>query len=450
MNNPQQKPENSHPAQSEEPLYEDTSPHAESIQGKSIPPLMENPNTEALRTLIEKTSADALQLDDELEIGQHNDTLVNAASEWIVSQGYAAPEIIDVEFLGGLYHKVLALGTETNDYLSELARDCALRGQKLVYYPFKLMESDSTVASYDSIHHFHCLSHDNLITGRQDESWVHERSHGIMDSLLVAGVDHVLHGIFAANENSPNYKLLYGDLCSFDEVLAHKEELSYLFSELVKNEEGLDLEILENIAKCSLNGVFVTKVLFDGVVKRVRDCLENLNALKDSPIAILKTTTIDGTKSRLEIGTKENGPFLKGYIDLKDVKDFLVVKLYDHGKNGDISFHLADPKWRQIRRELWQEATDNKFNVSRTLEHPHFTSILEEVRGRCSKMEALVTNCSKHFISICSSARGILAEHASGGMGHPKMLLDIALKVKMLAKALPCPDGIHPKEIREL
>jgi hypothetical protein len=285
--------------------------------------------------------------------------------------------------------------------LGEFARDCAGRGQTLVYQPLKLLEDRSILALFDKLEGWLSVSHTMLVSGQLDDTWIHERTHAVIDHLLDSGVDHVLHGVFVSKDKSPLHSLLYGDICSFDEILACKEELKHVISRCDLSRGFPNRELLTKVDNTAYAGAIVSRILCEGVAQRAAACLDDLNSLKKAPNAYLKTVAMDGSAPRLELGILKHGFLNTRRLDLWDAQSSLLVKIADDKMAGMMEFELADAKWLRFQRELRQEAVDKNLDLAQVMEHPHFRAIVGEVRARCAALEALTKAGSRTFMEIC-------------------------------------------------
>ena len=406
-----------------------------------------NQDTQVFLAAIQRASAAAELITEASEFLPLNDALVNAASEWIVSQGYKAPKIRESESMPGEPYKILVFGRGKNDYLNEAARDCAKRGQELVYHPLALLEDDLVFAIYDKLRHLLAVSHEILITGKLNEHWVHERTHGIFDSLMVAGIDHSLHGSFCAGSKSPLIKLPYGESCGFDELMAHKDELVHLVLQLNPKSDTLDKELLKKIGHTAYAGELIAKILREGVTERVLECLDNLSSLKEAPNTYLRTRSHTGTETRLEIGSLLFGCLKTCRIDLWDTSDWLMVKIADENMDGKLCFDLADPKWLQLRHELWRETVEKQLSVAQVIEHAHFQAIISEVRERCRQIEKFTARSSAAFSETYKLAQvlGKLANESAPSQDYSIPLSKLKLYAQTLNLVMPCPKGVGPR-----
>lgn len=406
-----------------------------------------NQDTQVFLAAIQRASAAAELITEASELLPLNDALVNAAREWIVSQGYSAPEIRENESMPGEPYKILVFGSGKNDYLNEAARDCAKRGQELVYHPLALLEDDLVFAIYDKLRHLLAVSHEILITGKLNEHWVHERTHGIFDSLMVAGIDHSLHGSFCAGSKSPLIKLPYGESCGFDELMAHKDELVHLVLQLNPKSDTLDKELLKKIGHTAYAGALIARILREGVIERVPECLDNLSALKEAPDAYLRTRSQTGTETRLEIGSLSFGCLKTYRIDLWDARDGLMVKIADEKMHGKLRFDLADPKWLQLRHELWRETVEKQLSVAQVIEHAHFQAIISEVRERYQQIKKFAASSSAVFSETykLAQALGKLANESAPSQNYSIPLGKLRLYAQTLNLVMPCPEGVGPQ-----
>lgn len=315
----------------------------------------------ALRAAVDAGVRGGKLLDDEdaAQLCLISDTMLEASRLAIIAQGYPEPEVREIEEYVGMTHKILVFGTKEGDYLADAARDCATRGQEVVYNPFGLIGVNSCEAQFSSIHQWIEVSNEMIVSGRLDSVWVHERSHAIVDWLRSCGIDHPQHGKLEWEPPPKLRNLPYAGNCHFDELLGHKEEVVDRILRLNLGNDTINVEPLKSLRRASYDGLSVAVVLSHGVVNGLSVVLDQLVEIAKDPNNEVATTQLSGRGETLAIRNRrtfqdsllmwESKEIPQGPGITPKSNSSLMVKLRAGPPKLNIDFELADRKWLEKR-----------------------------------------------------------------------------------------------------